>query len=93
MSFGGATQVLSSKQFALETSALEKTWTEVLVEVDLAHAGLSVTIGGVEELVGALITPPAAGNGTITVVLGCSAHNELSPGLAAHFDNVTIDLH
>jgi hypothetical protein len=87
----GVTVVRSSKDFTLQTAALEEKWTEVVIEVDLANAALSITIGGVEELVGAPITPPTAGTEPITVDLGCYAHNETAE-LAAHFDNVTIDI-
>lgn len=87
----GVTVVRSPMNLALQTAALEETWTEVVIEVDLANAALSITIGGVEELVGAPITPPTAGTQPITVDSGCYAHNETAE-LATHFDNVTIDI-
>jgi hypothetical protein len=66
-----------------------KGWTPVVLTVDVANAKLSLTVGGQPLLSGKPITPPSSG--AITVSLGAYQHNEATP-LAAHFDNVTIDL-
>jgi hypothetical protein len=83
----GGTVVLSSKDL-VATPTLHG-WTAVAVTIDLAHANLSVSIGGVQLLVGAPITPP--GEQAISVDLGTFVHNETQT-LAAHYDNFTIDL-
>jgi hypothetical protein len=85
---GGGVQNLSSK----DNLAVSPTsgWSEIVMTVDLANKALSLTMGGQP-----LLTPPAAltpQTGPITVTLGADQHNELKNSLAAHFDNVTIDL-
>jgi hypothetical protein len=85
----GGAQNLSSGQL-VATSALETGWTEIVVEVDVAHATLSISIGGQAQISGATITPPPGQ--TVSVSLGAYLHNEASGTLAVHYDNVTIDL-
>jgi hypothetical protein len=82
----GLTQVLTSKDF---TTPAVSGWTEVVLAIDLAHATVSVTIGGVQALNGAPITPPSGQE--ITVYLGAFSRNQ-GQSLAAHYDNVTIDV-
>jgi hypothetical protein len=83
----GGTQVLSSKDLAA-TSTLTG-WIPVALTVDLAHASLSITIGGVQRLASAPITPPSGQN--VVVDVGAFSHNQ-TQNLAAHYDNVTIDI-
>jgi hypothetical protein len=83
----GVTQVLTSKDL-VATPTLQG-WTRVLIAIDLAHASLSISIGGVALLDGAPITPP--GEQAISVYLGAFSHNQTQT-LAAHFDNFTIDI-
>lgn len=83
----GGTQVLSSKDL-VATSTLTG-WIPVSLTVDLAHASLSITIGGVQRLASAPITPPSGQN--VVVDVGAFSHNQ-TQNLAAHYDNVTIDI-
>jgi hypothetical protein len=84
---GGGSTLLSPTDL-VATSTLTG-WTPVQITVDLAHATLSITIGGVQRLAGAPITPPIGQ--TISVDLGAFSHNQAQT-LAAHYDNVTIDV-
>jgi hypothetical protein len=84
---GGAAQVLTTKDL-VATPTLHG-WTPVVMTIDLAHANLSIAIGGVTLLDEAPITPPSGES--ITVYLGALSRNE-AQSLAAHYDNVTIDL-
>ena len=84
---GGASQLASSKD--LVATPTLAPWTPVEIAIDLAHASLSVTIGGVVRLDGAPITPPSGQN--ITVYLGAFSHNQ-NQNFAVHYDNATIDI-
>jgi hypothetical protein len=83
----GGTQVLSSKDL-VATSTLTG-WIPVSLTVDLAHASLSITIGGVQRLASAPITPPSGQS--VIIDVGAFSHNQ-TQNLAAHYDNVTIDI-
>ncbi len=83
----GATDTLTSKDLVATPTLMG--WTQVVITIDLAHANLSIAIGGVQIVNGAPITPPSGQD--LTVELGAFSHNQ-SQALAAHYDNVTIDI-
>jgi len=83
----GLPQVLTSKD--LVATPTLAGWTEVTIAIDLAHATLSITIGGAQALNDAPITPPSGQE--ITVYLGAFLRDQ-GQNLAAHYDNVTIDV-
>jgi hypothetical protein len=86
----GVDQNLSNGHL-VATSTLESGWTEIVIEVDIAHATLSISFAGQPQLSGATITPPPGQ--PVSVSVGTYLHGEATNGsLGAHYDNVTIDL-